>query len=238
MRLHTETVGPTPPRLAFLHGLFGRGRNWAGIARSLATAPDWPGTAPPPGFGQRPLGSLLVDLPNHGDSGWTPRFSYLETADIVAAELPEHAGKTLLVGHSMGGKVAMLVAQRHPQLLAGLVVIDIAPGLSGGVRNFDPVVEAVMEVDLKTVSTRADVDERLRERVPDPAVRALLLQNLKATPNWHWQPNLDLLAQSLPAIEAWPAFAERPWNGPVLWIKGAESPYVKPEHLPTMRRLF
>ncbi|MDR1238023.1 MAG: alpha/beta hydrolase, partial [Propionibacteriaceae bacterium] len=117
MRLHTELVGEWPPRAVFLHGLLGRGRNWHLVAKALADAGH---------------SSLLVDLPNHGASDWTDHFSYAQLADQVAAELRELVPdrRIALVGHSMGGKIAMLIALRHWELVHKLVVIDIAPSQS------------------------------------------------------------------------------------------------------------
>lgn len=225
MHIHTESVGNPPPRVAFLHGLLGRGRNWHQIANALA-ADGFPG--------------LLVDLPNHGASDWTEDFSYLTMADQVADELRSQlSGRRIsLIGHSMGGKVAMLIALRHPELVHKLVVIDIAPDLSEGVSNFDPILAAIAGFDLSPVTSRADADARLRPLIPDDSVRALVLQNLRARPRWSWQSNIALLADSLDAIAAWPSVPETNYLGPVLWLNGSGSSYVQPEHDTTMYRLF
>src|SRR3954465_10882297 len=90
-RLATRTVGESGPRVVFVHGLFGQGKNWTTIAKGLA---------------DRHRGTLL-DLPNHGPSPWTDRVDYLDMAELVAAELEEFGEPVTLVGHSMGGKVAM-----------------------------------------------------------------------------------------------------------------------------------
>ncbi len=224
--LHTQLVGDGRPRFAFLHGLFGRGRNWSGIAASLA---------------ERGHASVLFDLPNHGASGWTDEFSYQQMAEAVAAELEQRLGsaaRLILVGHSMGGKVAMLLALRRPELVDGLVAIDIAPARSEGVDGFPRLVAAMAAVELDRLRVRADAEAVLAERIAEPGVRQFLLQNLRSRPRWHWQPNLGLLSANLPAIADWPDPGPVSYPGPVLWLRGERSDYVRDEHLPAMRELF
>jgi pimeloyl-ACP methyl ester carboxylesterase len=224
--LHTELIGSGRPRFAFLHGLFGRGRNWTQIAAALAEA-GYP--------------TVLFDLPDHGQSGWTDRFSYPGMAAAVAKEIDLRMGSAaelILVGHSMGGKVAMLTALDHPELVSGLVVVDIAPGHSAQVDTFTPLVAAMRSLDLTTLGSRAEADERLRAQVPDDAVRLFLLQNLRRKGGWHWQPNLPMLGDSLDQIGGWPEVVAPPYRGPVLWLAGERSPYCRPEHDAEMSRLF
>lgn len=224
--LHTEVVGQGRPRFAFLHGLFGRGRNWTQVATALAED-GYPG--------------VLFDLPDHGRSSWSERFSYPAMAEAVAEEIELRMGSAaglILVGHSMGGKVAMLTALTRPELIHGLVVIDIAPAPSAQVSSFDRLIEALLALPLDQYSTRAEVDAALSAQVPEPELRLFLLQNLRRKGGWHWQPNLNLIADSLPAISAWPQTSGKPYPGPTLWLAGADSNYVRPEHDQAMRDLF
>lgn len=224
--LHTELVGLGRPRFAFLPGLFGRGRNWTQVAQGLAAA----------GYG-----SVLFDLPDHGKSAWTERFSYPAMAREVAEEIDLRLGSAanlILVGHSMGGKVAMLTALNHPELVAALVVVDIAPGASEQVHTFGPLVAAMRSLDLSTLTSRGEADERLKAAVPDDSVRLFLLQNLRRKGGWHWQLNLAMLGDSLPEIGDWPDTGSATYPGPVLWLTGERSDYVKAEHVASMARLF
>jgi pimeloyl-ACP methyl ester carboxylesterase len=224
--LHTELVGNGRPRFAFLPGLFGRGRNWSGVAQALAA---------------EGLASVLFDLPDHGKSAWTTHFSYPGMAKAVADEIDLRLGSAanvILVGHSMGGKVAMLTALNHPELVAALVVIDIAPGPSDQVDTFTPLVAAMRSLDLASLASRADADERMRSSVPDDAVRLFPLQNLRRKGGWHWQQNLAMLGDSLQEIGGWPPTGDASYSGPVLWLTGERSGYVRPEHATTMARLF
>ncbi|RXW33315.1 alpha/beta fold hydrolase [Propioniciclava flava] len=227
MALHTMRIGSGVPRVAYLHGLLGQGKNLATIAKAVS--------ATDPG--------VLIDLPNHGRSPWTSTFGYADWADDVAAELrallPPGVPITVF-GHSMGGKTAMALALRHPTLVRALVVADIAPDDSSHGYGFARLVNGLRTLPLDQVSTREDADALLAPTVPDPGVRAFLLQNLhRAKPEgWRWLPHLDLLARSLPLISGWPAGLRGPYLGPVLWLRGGESGYVTDDHVPAMRALF
>ncbi len=224
--IYTELVGRGRPRFAILPGLFGRGRNWTGVAHSLADQ-GYP--------------TVLFDLPNHGRSAWTETFSYPELADQVAEEIELRLGsaaRLILVGHSLGGKVAMLTALRHSPLVAALGVVDIAPAVSDQVGSFAPLVSAMRSLDLTTLESRTQADQLLSTQVRDDASRGLLLQNLRRRGGWHWQLNLQLLGDSLEEISDWPDPGPVSYPGPTLWITGERSRYCRPEHLPVMQRLF
>ncbi len=233
MALHSTSMGPTGPGgspVVFCHGLFGQGRNWTQLGRALAEEHR----------------VLLVDLPNHGRSGWTDRVDYLDMADDVATLL-DPADPVSLVGHSMGGKVAMALALRHPSLVARLCVVDIAPVAYDSMSTFAGYVEAMQALDLAALGSRTDADAGLTERVPDPVVRGFLLQNLRRErrpdggEGWRWQMNLDVLGAQLDALRGWPAeelAGLAPYPGPTAWVAGERSDYVLPEHDEAMRRWF
>lgn len=226
MSLHALMVGSGRPQVAFLHGLFGQGRNWNRIAQALV--PEYP--------------SVLLDLPNHGRSPWTDGFDYRVWADIVAEDISERLGsaaRLAVVGHSLGGKVAMMLALRHPTLVRGLVVMDIAPDASSHGYGMAGYVRAMRGLDLSRITDRRSADESLAPSIADPGVRAFLLQNLRQRHGaWSWQPNLDLLGEALPAISGWVDADAPPYEGPVLWVRGAQSEYVRDEHIAAMGRLF
>ena len=234
MTLHTLSVGTAGPRVAFLHGLFGQGRNWQQIAKALA-GPD--------GTGAR---CTLVDLPDHGRSGWTQEFSWDGYADAVADTLREvdPAARWMVVGHSLGGKTAMLLALRHPGTVERLVVVDIAPKSYGSLERFEGYIREMQSLPLDQLAGRADAESRFDE--PDPGVKAFLLQNLRRDGDgWRWQANLDLIAADADkgtgsVIAGWPLApgAVEPFDGPVLWIAGGDSRYVKDEDAEVMRVLF
>ena len=226
--IHADAVGDSGPTVVFLHGLFGRGRNFTAAAKGLAPT----------------LRSLLVDLPNHGRSAWTDDADYVSTADSVAAWLRDRhpdAVPVHLVGHSMGGKVAMVLALRHPDLVDRLVVVDIAPAASDGAGEFEHLLGSLAAVPLDELTRRSDADDLLQEPIRDARVRGFLLQNLRSVGDgFGWQANLDLLRRELPVIGGFPdeALAGARFDHPVLWVAGADSDYVRPEHQARMRQLF
>ncbi len=226
MTLAAARIGSARPTFVFLHGLFGQGRNWTSIAKAL-----------------EPAGSLLLDLPNHGDSPWTASYDHDETADLVADVL-RVGGATerpvTLVGHSLGGKVAMRLALRHPALVARLAVIDISPVSARG-GDFSSYTSAMLGVDLDAMTDRRAIEAELEPVAPDPRVRGFLMQSLRRRRDgrgYEWRPNLALLGSSLDAIGGWPATTVEPFRGPTIWIAGGRSDYVRAEHMGPMRELF
>jgi esterase len=215
------------PRIAFCHGLFGQGRNWTSIARRL---------------GDR-YSCALVDMPNHGRSPWTADLSYPGMADQLAAFLAGTGRRPwILVGHSMGGKIAMTTALRHPELIERLCVADVAPVDYQGESSFGRYVSGMRSVDLTALASRGEAEQQLRDAVPDPTVRSFLLQNLRRGGRegvgWRWQMNLQLLGDRLDVLSGWTDPGPVEYPGPTLWVAGADSDYIRPEHEPMMRALF
>ncbi len=231
--LNTLAVGQEGPRVAFLHGLFGQGRNWMQVAKALAG---------PEGTGAR---CLLVDLPDHGRSPWTDEFSYEAYADRVAATLEAVAPgeEWVLVGHSLGGKTAMVTTLLHPGQVCYLVVVDIAPKDYGDLDRFRHYIDAMRALPLSELTSRGHAEERFAQVESDAGVRGFLLQNLRREGStWSWQANLDLIAADADAgedsrIADFPDLG-RTWEGPVVWLAGESSGYVRDEDADAMRALF
>jgi pimeloyl-ACP methyl ester carboxylesterase len=144
----------------------------------------------------------------------------------------------------MGGKVAMALALLRPALVQRLCVVDVAPVPTGAMSSFGRYVEGMRSVDLDALPDRATADTTLAPWVPDPVVRGFLLQNLRRDGHrWRWQMNLQLLGDQLDRVADWPDLTAAPYHaepypGPVLWMGGAGSDYIRPEHAPAMRALF
>jgi len=225
-RIHTEVIEGGSRRVVFLHGLMGRGKNFTTIARGLTETTT----------------SLLVDLPNHGASCWTESFDYIEITDLVAEELRRDFCKdepAVILGHSLGGKVAMLLALRHPDLAAGLIIEDIAP-LDSSTSEFEHLLGTLLKLDLDEVSSRTDAHAQLKPDIQEAGVRGFLLQNLvrDGEGGFVWQPNLQMLYDALPTIVGFPEVEETFDNHPVLWVKGEDSDYINDEAEVAMRKLF
>jgi pimeloyl-ACP methyl ester carboxylesterase len=223
--IHTTTIGDHGSSIVFLHGLFGQGRNWTQIAKALADDHR----------------TLLVDLPHHGRSSWDDHFDFLDIADRVAGLLSAD-DPVALVGHSLGGKVAMVLALRHPQLVERLCVVDVSPVGYGSGSEFAGYISAMQQLDLGALRQRSDAEEALAAAVPNTTVRSFLLQNLRRDADaWRWQVNLDVLGAELAEVTGWPddqLSGMAAYEGPVLWIGGARSAYVRDEYAEAMDRWF
>jgi pimeloyl-ACP methyl ester carboxylesterase len=222
--LHGTSYGENGSPIVFCHGLFGQGKNWTSIAKAFAADHQ----------------VLLLDLPHHGRSPWPDEFDYLEMADQVAAALPDEP--VTLVGHSMGGKVAMVLALRHPERVERLCVVDVAPVDYGSAGEFAGYIKAMRGLDLDALESRSQASDALAESVPSETVRGFLLQNLRRDGDgWRWQPNLEVLGEELAEVTGWPAEAlsdAAPYDGPVLWVAGGDSGYVTEEVTDEMERWF
>jgi len=222
LELAANEFGSGPP-VAILHGLFGSGRNWRSVAQHLAARHR----------------VLTFDLRNHGASPWADGMSYGEMVEDLRASLRargiDHAA---LVGHSMGGKAAMLMALLHPAEVDRLVIVDIAPAANP--PNLLSYIRAMRAVDLRGVKRRAEIDVALAGAVPDPAERAFLLQNLLIDENAaHWRLNLKAIERDFPQILGFPdLLAGTAYPGAALFVAGARSNYIQPQHEPLIRRLF
>jgi len=225
MKLHYREFGEAHPGtpLILLHGLLGSLVNWQRIARRL---------------GERHC-VIVPDLRNHGRSPHDPDVSYPAMAGDVL-ELMDHLGvaRAVLVGHSMGGKTAMWLALEQPERVEKLVVVDIAPVTYSG--RLGVLLDALLELPLDRIERRAEADEWLKGRIPDKAVRDYLLQNLvREEDGWRWRTNLRALRDGLDLISSFPEVPEGVrYFGPVLFLHGSRSDYVKPEYLPRMKKLF
>lgn len=222
MRLNVIEAGAGKP-LIIMHGLLGSSRNWGGLAAKL-------------GENRR---VLALDLPNHGSSPWTEATDYPHMAREVARFIDEQVGgPAAIIGHSMGGKTAMLLALTRPELVEKLVVVDIAP--VSYTHTFAPYIRAMRAAPLGSAERRADIEHSMAGVIPDPRVRAFLMQNLEGSPgHYRWRANLAALGAAMDEILGFPPIAdETHYDGPTLFLHGAESDYVLPQHEDLILALF
>jgi esterase len=200
--------------LLILHGLYGHQGNWAAHAREFAAD----------------FTVYALDARNHGLSAHADSMSLEEMARDVCDTMDALGlASAHVLGHSMGGKVAMLLALLEPQRVTRLLVVDIAPVAYA--RGDSHILEALCGIDLTSLGSRAEADALLAAAIPSKPVRDFLLANLQkaAAGSYSWRFNLPVLRRCFKQIIGWPAHG-RQWNGPVLFIKGELSDYILPEH--------
>jgi esterase len=221
MILNTMIQGEGPP-LVLLHGLFGAAKNLGVIARGLSSEAR----------------VISMDLRNHGESPHSTIMNFPAMASDVA-ETCASLGVTQarVVGHSMGGKTAMVLALMQPELVERLAVMDIAPVSYN--HGYDDYIKAMQAIPLSPGLTRHDADAALAGAVTEAPMRAFLLNNLILGDVPHWRLGLSEIAAAMPDLLAWedPPGAI-PYTKPALFLCGGDSNYVRPSADAAIQRLF
>ena len=220
---HAAQGAERGPPLLVAHGLFGSARNFNTLGRRWAA--------------DRRV--VLLDMRNHGTSPWADAMDYpAQAGDLADAVERLAGGRALVLGHSMGGKAAMALALTRPELVAGLIVADIAP--LAYAHTHLPFVRAMQAVDLGRVRRRSDADPSLADAVPDPSLRAFLLQNLLVEDGAaRWRINLAAIEREMPVLTGWPeGWSQAGFDGPALFLHGGASDYVPPEGRARINQLF
>ena len=222
MKLHFEKFGSGYP-LVILHGLFGSGQNWRSVAKSEAL---------------KDFTVYALDLRNHGLSPHAVLCSLSEMAADVIDTLEELKEKQfLLLGHSLGGKVAMQIAFQSPQSLAGLIVVDIAP------RSYPPghlgILDALQRLNLVGVTNRGELDSQLAHAIKEPSLRHFLLKNIARTDNgtFEWTIGLEHIANAYPEMIDFHA-PKTTSNVSALFVRGANSNYILDSDFELIRSFF
>lgn len=215
VKLNYETSGDREnPALVLIHGLFGDADNLKSISRELSDS----------------YYVVNVELRNHGSSPWTDSMPFpAMAADISAVLDAENIEQAHLLGHSLGGKVAMEFALRHPDQVLSLVVADIAP-VAYDARHTS-ILDAFEAVKLSDLKSRQDADKQLSESINEAGVRMFLLKNLRKNEDgeWHWRLNLEGLRKCYEDLIGEPQ-REGKYQGPVLFIRGGRSDYIQEQH--------
>ena len=224
MQLAFEEFGTVNnPPLVVLHGFFASARNWRQIAKMLA--------------GQFHV--LVPDLRNHGASPHDAVMDYpAMAADIDAFILHWQLRQVNLLGHSMGGKVAMWLALSNPERVTALIVVDIAPVSYR--HSFDNLIAALRELPLHEIGNRRQAEQLLASAIPDIRFRQFLLQNLVLRDgHYHWRIDLEIFQRAAPTIIGFPDLQKvRPFEKKTLFIAGGNSKYLRNEDQPLIDRLF
>ena len=220
MKLHFRELGAGQPMI-ILHGLFGFSDNWQTHAKKFAEY----------------YRVILVDLRNHGHSDWSDEFSY----DLMVDDLKElchdlNLKNILMIGHSMGGKVAILFAQKHKELLDKLVVVDI--GIKAYPMHHQHILAGMHAIDLPKIQLRKEAEEILKQYIDSDGVRQFLLKNLywKEKGQLAWRMNLSVLEREMENILS--ALPEKEVMLPTLFIRGELSNYILDEDIEQLEDQF
>ncbi len=220
MELNYKTYGQGAP-LLILHGLFGTLDNWQTIAKQLAEH----------------YTVYVPDLRNHGRSPHMPDISYPIMAEDLKAFMEAHwIFKAHLMGHSMGGKVAMQFALQNPDMVEKLIVVDIAPKAYAG--GHDAIFDALLAMDPGAITERSEAEAFLSTRIPEQGVRQFLMKNLTRNKagGYEWKMNLPALSAHYRDLLA-PVSGDV-FEGPAFFLRGGLSDYVLDSDLPDIRKHF
>jgi esterase len=221
LELYARDFGQGDSALLILHGLFGFSDNWQTIARSLA---------------DRRL-VVTPDLRNHGRSPHVPEHSYADMAADLRYLIESRGLRSVsVIGHSMGGKVAMHLAMHYPDLVDRLVVVDMDPGQS--TDHHKAVFRALFGLDFSKISTRQQAEDFLANHIEDPGTRQFLLKNLtrEADNSFSWKMNLPVLWAEYAHILA--PVSGPSFDKPTLFVRGGKSNYIQDSDLPLIQSLF
>ncbi|MFK7867248.1 MAG: alpha/beta fold hydrolase [Alphaproteobacteria bacterium] len=216
------------PIMLYLHGLLGSGLNWRSVQKQMAA------------LGFR---GYALDLRNHGNSFHQSPHNYAAMAqDVIDFMDQKQIDQAIILGHSMGGKVAMQLALTHFKRVAGLIIVDIAPVRY--THGHDDVFDAMRTIDLASNPTRAQVRTMLNDALDNMAISSFLTQNYiegsapQATGKW--RVNLELLENSqADLVDFDPSLAEpAPYDSPILVIGGLNSRYIQAEYHPHFKKFF
>jgi esterase len=220
MKLHYRELGEGKP-LVILHGLFGYSDNWQTHSKKLAEY----------------YRVILVDLRNHGHSDWAEETSYeLMAQDVYELCRELQLNNFILLGHSMGGKVAMHFAQQHEDLLEKLVIVDI--GMKAYPMHHEHILAGIHSVDLTNITARSQAEAQMSVHIDSEGVKQFLLKNLywKEKGNLAWRMNVEVLEREMPNILA--AVPDLSVSIPTLFIRGALSNYILDEDITDIEDVF
>ena len=206
------------PPVMIVHGLYGSGRNWGVIAKRLSDQ----------------FFVITVDLRNHGDSPWLDTHNYHVMADELVEVINSLNIKPNIIGHSMGGKAAMVLALKRPNLVRNLIIADIAPVKYE--HDQSQFIEAMQKVDLSKVEKRSDATLALSKFVEDKSLQNFFTQSLDIKAK-RWKLNLKVLRSEMSEILSFPKI-ESEFSGHSLFLKGEKSDYIKSEHRKLIKSLF
>ena len=215
--IHYPSAKSNKTPLLIVHGLYGSARNWGVISKRLSDERE----------------VFAIDQRNHGDSRWCKTQSYFDMAGDLQ-EFLKHFGSMAVLGHSMGGKAAMVLSILESNLVEKLIIVDIAP-VSYSHDNTQ-YIRAMKKVQLDRLATRSDAIIQLAESVPEPELRSFFAQSIDLK-NKRWKLNLDVLEREMEKIISFPQLPGQ-YEKASLFLSGALSNYLQITHRPSIKKLF
>lgn len=235
MELFYKKLGEGPP-VIIVHGLYGASDNWLSIGKALSDR----------------YTLYMVDQRNHGQSPHSAIHDYPSMRDDLIEFMDRHElPRAIFIGHSMGGKTVMFLAEAFPERIETLIVIDIAPTpydpdeQSSQARTHERIMNGMMDVDFSMVSSREDVEHQLTRIIDSPRIRSFLMKNVSrcAKNGFKWKLNVPVLQKALPhllgGLDAGKYSGGEEIAGfPVLFIRGEKSDYIRDDDIRVIRLIF
>ena len=223
MKLFYRHYGEGHP-VIILHGIFGISDNWVTIGKKLAEK----------------FSVYIPDQRNHGQSPHSATFNYFALSDDLLEFIKEHnLENPVIIGHSMGGKVAMTFALEHPEMVEKLVVVDISPRKYPGRNVHFEMINAMMDVDFDKIVSREEVSIQLAASIPNERIRLFVMKNLyrKTRNTFDWRLNLEALSANMDYVFEGVESSDT-YDGPVLFVRGGKSDYIADADIPLISKLF
>jgi esterase len=222
MKLNYKEFGKGDQSLIIIHGLFGSLDNWLTLAK---------------GFGQDKR-IFLIDQRNHGKSPHSDNFSYQDMANDLKEFIDEHnLGKVSILGHSMGGKTAMLFASLYSEMIEKLIIVDIGP------KYYPPhhktIITTLTNLDLANLKSRGEADKKMAESISEFGIRQFLLKNLTRNENkeFEWKINLPIIVKNIDNVGEG-LDTDFKYNGATQFIRGDRSDYILDEDVDHIQKQF
>ncbi len=223
MKLFFREYGTGKPMI-MLHGLLGMSDHWIPAAKQFSNN----------------FRVIIPDLRNHGQSPHSTDFSYeIMQSDIAELMHELNINTATVIGHSMGGKLAMLLALNHPEKVEQLIVEDISPVEYSADENHE-IIQAIGKIHLSAINNREELRQSVLKATPDPMLQGLISKNMTTGTDhpFMWKPDISSISDNLTNIYSFPVSAEKNYYKQTLFIKGGNSPYIADSHMSTIHQFF
>ncbi len=225
MRLFCRNIGEkNKEKLLILHGLLGLSDHWVSLAKTLSEH----------------FHCIIPDLRNHGKSAHHHVFNYeVMLDDIMELLLEQNIDKCNVLGHSMGGKLAMYLALHYPEKIRKMVIADISP-TNYSLTRYSDLFNTLQSVNIEEITKRSDIEQYLTKQLPEKRLIWFVMKNIKMVgrEKYAWKSNVKTIIDNLENIFGFGKFELQKCNQPCLFLQGANSDFILKEHKPLIKKLF